>query len=344
MAQTGTNNLITDIPGLRVGNADDTDVRTGVTVILPDKPAVAAYDIRGGGPGTIETDVLEPQNMVEHIDAIVLTGGSALGLRATSGVQDWLRDNKRGFPIGPEEAPFERIPIVPGAILFDLLNGGNKDWGNNSPYPALGRTACEAATRQFRLGSVGAGFGATTFDLKGGLGSASEMTESGFLVGALAVVNALGSATMGDSRHFWAAPFEIGNEFGGLGFPETLPENARSLRLKTRPRENTTLAIVATNADLTPAQAKRVAAMAHDGMARALHPVHTPYDGDIVFCLATGEKPINHAPKDIAAIGTSAAHAVARSIARGVYEATSFSDGSWPSWRERFGFEDKGIK
>jgi L-aminopeptidase/D-esterase-like protein len=340
MADTGTNNLITDIPGLRIGNAEDTDVRTGVTVILPDNRVVAAYDVRGGGPGTIETDALEPHNMVERIDAIVLAGGSALGLRAASGVQDWLRDNNRGYPIGPETAPFERIPIVPGAILFDLLNGGDKDWKDASPYPALGRTACEAADHQFKLGSVGAGFGATTFNLKGGLGSASELTGSGFLVGALAVVNAVGSATMGDSRHFWAAPFEIGNEFGGLGFPVELPEHARAFRHKARPHENTTLAVVATDADLTPAQAKRVAAMAHDGMARALHPVHTPYDGDIVFCLATGGKPITNPPEDLAAIGTSAAHAVARSIARGIFHASALAGDAQPAWQSRFGKPD----
>ena len=337
MAKTGTNNLITDIPGISVGNAENAGARTGVTVILPNDRVVAAYDVRGGGPGTIETDALNPQNLVERIDAIVLSGGSALGLRAASGVQDWLREHNRGFPIGPEDAPFERIPIIPGAILFDLLNGGDKNWGNDSPYPALGRMACEAAASNFKLGSTGAGFGATTLNLKGGLGSASEMTECGFLVGALAAVNAVGSATMGDGHHFWAADFEIGTEFGSHGNPKELPENARAFRHKARPHENTTLAVVATDADLTPTQAQRVAIMAHDGMARALHPVHTPYDGDIVFCLATGKVPVTNPPEDIAAIGTSAAHAVARSIARGVYEATSFGDGTWPSWQDSFG-------
>ncbi len=336
MTKTGTNNLITDIPGIRVGNAHDKTVRTGVTVILPDERIIGAYDVRGGGPGTIETDALDPQNLVDKIDALVLSGGSALGLRATSGVQDWLRDNGRGFPIGPEEAPFERIPIVPGAILFDLLNGGDKDWGKNSPYPALGRTACECTSKQFDLGSIGAGYGATTFGLKGGLGSASEITESGYLVGALAAVNAVGSATMGNSRYFWAAPFEIGDEFGDIGSPEKAPDGARTFNHKARPGENTTLAIVATDADLTPIQAKRIATMAHDGMARALHPVHTPYDGDIVFCLATGEKPVTNEPEALAEIGSAAAHTVARSIARGVYLATGFGDGVWQTWQEKF--------
>ena len=196
-------NLITDVPGLRVGNADDAKLASGVTVVVFDQPAVAAADIRGGGAGTRETDLLDPAMTVERIDAIALSGGSAFGLDAGSGVQAWLREQGRGFAVGPA-----RVPIVPGAILFDLLSGGHKAWGRYPPYRELAYAATANATHAFALGTVGAGYGATTVNLKGGLGSASAKNQDGITLGALALVNAAGSVTVGDSLRFWAAPFE----------------------------------------------------------------------------------------------------------------------------------------
>ncbi|MBZ0215024.1 MAG: P1 family peptidase [Fimbriimonadaceae bacterium] len=332
MTRTGPKNLITDIPGINIGNAHDELRRTGVTVLLVEDRCVASCDVRGGGPGTIETDALSPENLVDHIDAIVLSGGSAFGLSAATGVRAWLAEHNRGFPVGDL-----KIPIVPGAILFDLLNGGDKDWGRTPPYPDLAFRACDRASADFALGSVGAGMGASTHNLKGGLGSASEFTVSGFLVGALAAVNAVGTVTIGSGPHFHAAPSEIGNEFGALGLPEIWPEDARAFAHKARMKENTTLAVVATDAALTAAQAKRLAIAAHDGLARAIYPVHTPFDGDIVFALGTGQRPLNDPAQDIAELGASAAHCLARAIARGVFEATSFDDDGLPSWRQCFG-------
>lgn len=332
MTKSGERNLITDIPGIVIGNAHDEKLRSGVTVLMVEDRCIASCDVRGGGPGTIETDALSPENMVDHIDAIVLSGGSAFGLSAATGVRSWLAEHGRGFLVGDLN-----IPIVPGAILFDMLNGGDKDWGRHPPYPDLAYKACERAASDFDLGSVGAGFGATTNNLKGGLGSTSEQTESGFLVGALAAVNAVGSLTVGDGPHFYAAPSEIDGEFGGLGLPNPWPEKARSFAHKARMKENTTLAIVATDATLTPAQTKRLAISAQDGLARAIFPVHTPFDGDIVFAISTGKKALKDPTQDIAELGAAAAHCLARAIARGVFEATSFDDGAISSWQEKFG-------
>ena len=207
-------NLITDIPGVRVGHADDAALASGVTAVIFDSPAVASIDVRGGGPGTREDGLLEPASTVQEIDAIALSGGSALGLDAAGGIQAWLAEQGRGLRL--REAV---IPIVPGAICFDLLNGGNKAWGRFPPYRDLAYAAARAASDDFALGSVGAGLGATTANFKGGLGSASAQTADGITVGALAVVNAVGSLTVGDGPWFWAAPFELNNEFGGRGLP-----------------------------------------------------------------------------------------------------------------------------
>ena len=198
------NNLLTDITGVRVGHADDTALASGVTAVIFDQPAVAAMDVRGGGPGTREGALLDVANTVERIDAIALSGGSAFGLEAGGGVQAWLAEQGRGLNVRGAV-----IPIVPGAICFDLLNGGNKNWGRFAPYRDLGFEAAAAAATGFALGSVGAGLGALTANLKGGLGSASAQTTSGTKVAALAVVNALGTVTVGDGPWFWAAPFEI---------------------------------------------------------------------------------------------------------------------------------------
>src|SRR5258707_4943131 len=285
-------NLLTDIPGVRVGHADDAKLASGVTAIIFDSPAIASIDVRGGGPGLRESALLQPEATVEAVDAITLSGGSALGLDAAGGVQAWLAEQGRGLRI--REAV---IPIVPGAICFDLLNGGNKAWGRFPPYRDLGYAAASAASTDFTLGSIGAGLGATTANFKGGLGSASALTQGGVAVAALAVVNAVGSVTVGNGPWFWAAPFEIGGEYGGRGLPPSFDPDMLRARLKGGPEansaENTTLAVVVTAAVLTKPQANRLALIAQTGMARAIYPVHAPLDGDVVFAAATGEKPIH---------------------------------------------------
>jgi L-aminopeptidase/D-esterase-like protein len=325
-------NLITDIPGISVGHAGDAKLGSGVTVVVFDKPVTASVDVRGGGPGTRETALLDPAQTVEGIDAIVLSGGSAFGLDAASGTQAWLREQGRGFQI--REA---RVPIVPAAILFDLLSGGDKNWGRYPPYRELGYEAAKAAGHEFALGSVGAGLGATTVNLKGGIGSASGRTRSGLTVGAIAVANAAGSITIGNTQYFWAAPFEQGKEFGGRGWPASLPDDALTFRSKGSLGENTTLAIVATDAELTKAQAKRLAVMAQSGLSRAIHPVHTPLDGDVVFAASMGARPLPDPVHSLSELGTLAANVLARAIARGVYEAAALPfQGALPSWRDRF--------
>jgi len=329
-------NLLTDIAGVRVGHADDAALASGVTAILFDAPAVASIDVRGGGPGTREDAALKPESTVEAIDGIALSGGSALGLDAAGGVQAWLAEQGRGFRI--REAV---IPIVPGAICFDLLNGGNKAWGRFPPYRDLGYAAAHAADADFALGSVGAGLGATTANLKGGLGSASAQTSGGVMVGALAVINAVGSVTVGDGPWFWAAPFEMGNEFGGRGLPPSFTPDMLKARLKGGPAatssENTTLVVVVTDAVLTKAQAKRLAMIAQTGMARAIYPVHAPLDGDVVFAAATGKKPVDPL-FGLTELGMIAANTVARAIARGVHSATALPFlGALPAWSDRFG-------
>jgi len=326
-------NLITDVAGVRVGNADDAALASGATAVVFDTPAVAAIDVRGGGPGTRESSLLDPAMTVERIDAIALAGGSAFGLDAASGVQAWLSEQGRGFPVRSA-----RVPIVPGAILFDLLNGGDKNWGRYPPYRELGYTAAEAAAATFALGSVGAGLGAATATLKGGLGSASATARGQYTVGALVAVNAVGSAVVGDGPWFWAAPFERDAEFGGRGFPASLPPEALRFRAKGAPGENTTLAVIATDALLTKPQTRRLAIMAQDGLARALRPVHTPLDGDAVFAASTGAKPLDDPFVGLAELGAAAADVLARAVARGIYEATALPfPGALPSWRDRFG-------
>jgi D-aminopeptidase len=328
----GSANLITDVPGLAVGNADDAALASGVTAILFDQPAVASADVRGGAPGTREFALLAPEETVEAVDAIVLSGGSAFGLDAPGGVQAWLREQGRGFAVGPV-----RVPIVPGAVLFDLINGGDKNWGRFAPYRDLGYAAAANAGRTFALGSVGAGLGATTVDLKGGLGSASAVTRDGATVGAIVAVNAVGTVTIGDSPSFWAAPFERDGEFGGRGLPSPMPGDAETIRLKGGIQENTTIALVATDAVLTKAQAKRLATVAHDGLARAIYPVHTPLDGDIVFAASTGRRSLADPVVAFAELGTIAGNVLARAVARAVYAATALRfPGALPSWRDRF--------
>jgi D-aminopeptidase len=329
-------NLITDVAGVRIGHAEDARLASGVTAIVFDEPAVASVDVRGGGSGTRETALLDPAQTVEGIDAIVLSGGSAFGLDAASGVQALMREKGRGFRVRDA-----RVPIVPGAILFDLLNGGDKAWERHPPYRELGYEAARNAGAEFALGSVGAGLGATTAHLKGGLGSASARTKAGATIGALAVVNAFGSVTVGDQPHFWAAPFEQNGEFGGRGVAARISAGDLELRAKGLTPENTTLAVVATDARLSKAQCHRLAVMAQDGLARAIYPVHTPLDGDVVFAAATGQKELADPIYSLAELGMVAANVLARAIARGVFEAHALSfQGSLPSWRDKFGNQE----
>jgi L-aminopeptidase/D-esterase-like protein len=330
------NNLLTDIAGVRVGHADDARLASGVTAVIFDRAVVAAMDVRGGGPGTREGALLDVANTVERIDAIALSGGSAFGLESGGGVQAWLAEQGRGFSVRGAI-----VPIVPGAICFDLLNGGNKNWGRFAPYRDLGFVAAAAAGTSFALGSVGAGLGANTANLKGGLGSASAQTNDSVKVAALAVVNAVGSVTVGDGPWFWAAPFEIGGEYGGRGLPASFTPDMLKMRIKSGPTateaESTTLAIVVTDAVLTKAQAKRLAMIAQTGFARAIYPVHAPMDGDVVFAASTGERQIDPLI-GLTELGMVAANVVARAIARGVHAATALPfAGALLSWRDRFG-------
>ncbi len=329
-------NLITDVRGVLIGHAHDAAAATGVTAALFERPTVASMAVLGGAPGTRDTALLEPEMTVEHVDALVLSGGSAWGLSAADGVMSWLAGHGRGFPAGGF-----RIPIVPQAILFDLANGGDKPWARGdgeTPYRRLGMEAAAAAGTHFALGTAGAGFGATTVNLKGGLGSASARAATGQIVGALVAVNAVGSATIGGGPHFWAAPYEHSAEFGGLGWPAAITPAETALRFKGGTGQNTTIALVATDAVLTKAQAKRMALAAHDGLARSLRPAHAPLDGDIVFAAATGH---SGAPSDAFALTelcATAADVLARAVARGVHAATALPfPGAQPAWHDRFG-------
>ena len=327
-----TRNTICDVPGLSVGQAEDPRIATGVTAILFETPCVASISVGGGAPGLRDTALLQPGMTVERIDAVVLSGGSAFGLDSMGGAQAFLRERGRGFRIG--EAV---IPIVPGAILFDLLNGGDKDWGPEPVYWRLGYQAAAKAGLDFELGTAGAGYGATTATYKGGLGSASAVTPSGFTVGAIVAVNALGSATIGDGPHFWAAPYERASEFGGLGWPAPFPAEALDLRVKGARPENTTIALVATDAALTKAEAKRIAVMAQDGLARALRPVHAAFDGDTVFVAATARAAQPPSAVGLLEIGALAADSLARAVARAIFEAKALPfPGAVPDWRSRF--------
>jgi len=324
-------NLITDIFGLSVGHAQDERLGSGVTALIFESPTIASIAVHGGAPGLRDTCLLEPGMTVERIDALVLSGGSVYGLDSMGGAVAFLRESGRGFAVRDI-----KVPIVPGAVLFDLLNGGDKNFGRAPVYWHLGYQAAASAAADFALGSVGAGFGATTENLKGGLGSASDVTSAGFRVGALVAVNTVGRATIGEGPHFWAAPYEKNGEFGGLGWPAPWPADALGFHIKGDATENTTIAIVATDAALAKPEAKRLAIMAHDGMARALRPAHAPMDGDTIFSAATGVAPQVPTLRDQTEIGHCAADCLARAIARAVYEATPlpFPD-ALPSWHGR---------
>ncbi len=324
MTGTGRLNLLTDVPGLAVGNAEDEAALTGVTVVLCEEAAIAGVDVRGGAPGTRETELLRPDCRVERIDALALAGGSVFGLQAGDGVVEWLAARGRGFPVGPW-----RMPIVPGAIIFDLRQG----MAERGPllWRDLAKQACDAAGAEFRLGNAGAGMGASAGRLKGGLGSASTEDEDGLIVGALAVANPVGGTVDSEGR-FWAALLEREGELGGEPGPSGGGED--DPLATSRLGANTTLIVVATNAPLDKAGATRVAMMAHDGLARAVRPAHTPFDGDVVFALSTGGGP-PAAPDRLALIGAHAANCAARAVARGVFEATSIA--GLPAYRDVHG-------
>jgi L-aminopeptidase/D-esterase-like protein len=341
MLRPGSRNLITDVDGILVGNAEDPRLRSGVSVVLCENPSTASVDVRGGGPGTRETDLLDPACGVDRIDAVCLSGGSAFGLSAADGVMRWLKERGRGYVVADIV-----VPIVPTAILFDLLNGGAKSW-DWSPYRELAYAAADKAGCDFALGNAGAGLGAKAGNLKGGLGSASAVDPaSGLQVGALVAVNARGYTTMGDMPQFWAWALEQDGEFGGLpppahGLALSVSHSRADLThdpadaARSDPRANTTIAAVATNARLDKAGAKRLAVMAQDGLARSIRPVHTPQDGDTVFAVATGRHELGDDPLALGELGTLAADCLARAVARGVYNAATL--GAARGWRDVFG-------
>ena len=331
--KVGKKNLITDVTGVMVGNSHNEIIKSGVTVFTSDKRFAAAVTVLGGAPGTRETDLLESDKLVEKIDAIVLSGGSAFGLDAATGVVDCLRKENRGYPLKDIN-----IPIVPSAILADLFNGGDDQWEEN-PYGNLGKLAFNSISNSFEIGTIGAGYGATTSNLKGGLGSASIVLGNGATVGALVAVNPSGSVVTDGSNSFWATPFEIGDEFGGKEFipPKNIfteYHRGDDTRKDNFSIDNTTIAIVATDLDLSKVELKRVSVAAHDGMSRAILPSHTPYDGDLIFAASTGRKKIKIEPSDIYNIGNAAAICLSRAIARGVYEAKSEKNDLLPTWQD----------
>ena len=376
----GKRNLISDVDGILVGHAQNHRIKSGATVITAKQPLLAAVQVTGGAPGTRETDMLASDKLVESVDALVLSGGSALGLDAASGVANLLRAEGRGLDVRGQN-----VPLVPAAIIFDLHNGGDKNWKKN-PYSSLGEKALKAAASEFKLGTVGAGTGALCADLKGGLGSASlefelpehmqaalagassgkglskgksnaarrrkTATRKTATIGALAVVNPVGSVTAIDSANFWAAEAEIANEFGGLGPASAEAANPYQLPpFKPLARENTTLAVVATDLPLGVAELQRLSVAAHDGFARAIYPSHTPFDGDLVFAVSAnsteGRRAKLHTHTDTASwaylhllLGHAAALCVSRAIARGVYNATAYRGDVLPTWQQRWSKSD----
>lgn len=335
MTAAGQRNLITDVAGLRVGQAEAPGIRTGVTVIVPDAPVVAACAVAGGGPGTRETDLLSGGTLVDAVDAIFLSGGSAFGLGAADGVMAGLKQAGRGFSL-VDRPGVPPTPIVPGAILYDLANGGDKDWGEISPYAAMGRAAFDAAGEDFALGRAGAGYGARAGLHPGGTGSASVRTQDGLTVGALACVNCFGSVLMPGTEAYWAWPYEMNGEFGGARPPEGFSMDAEDWgAAKANPAlgENTTIACIATDVTLAPDQAKRIAQMALSGFSRAIRPVFAPFDGDAVFVVSTGRVAVPEPlPLNVTRLGELAASTLARAIARGVYEA-----------RQQQGRQEEGV-
>ncbi|GGR24555.1 P1 family peptidase [Streptomyces netropsis] len=361
----GPLDALTDVAGLRVGHAQRTEggALTGTTVVLTEEGgAVAAVDVRGGGPGTRETDALDPRNLVQRVEAVVLTGGSAFGLDAASGVVGWLEDAGRGFRVGPD--PAQVVPVVPAAALFDLGRGG--DW-RARPDAALGREAAEAASRTkpgapVAQGNVGAGTGAVVGGLKGGIGTASVVLPSGVTVAAVAAVNAVGSAADPLTGALYGRLFEGRVEYPSAdrhvaaqqALDAARQESAKRSAASARPPLNTTIAVVATDAVLTRAQAQKLAGTSHDGLARAVRPVHLLTDGDTVFALATGERPmiagstageLGDLERGVLELGVlneilaAGADVLTRSVAKAVLAAEGVDGpgGVFPSYRELYG-------
>jgi L-aminopeptidase/D-esterase-like protein len=336
----GPRNLITDVQGLSVGNAEDRAGMTGTTVLLCDRPMTAAVEIRGGAPGTRETAALDAVNTVEHIHAVVLSGGSVFGLDAASALTFELARRGIGFRFGTQAWP---CPLIPAAVLFDINNGGDKNWPVEPPYRRLGQAALDGAGADFVLGNAGAGLGAVAGELKGGLGSAS-IQWNGYTLGALVAVNAVGAAVMPGSARLWAMDSALGDEMGPSQPPPStdrrphppLAHTKFASREEGAAARNTTIAVVACDAQLSVAETSRLAIMAVDGMARAIRPIHTPFDGDTVFALASGALSLPEARMPaLAALGTLAADCLSRAIGRAIWAAESL--GRWPSYREAHG-------
>jgi len=331
-ARAGPRNLITDVPGILVGQAEDQAGISGTTVVLAEMPAVASVDVRGGAPGSRETELLGPGTLVDHIDAVVLSGGSAFGLDAAAGVMDWLAEAGRGgFTVGSAI-----VPIVPAAILFDLGFPGRRSWTGEPPYRALGRQAVAAAGKDFRLGNAGAGLGAKSGRLKGGIGSASLVLTGGAVVGAVVAVNSWGATVRPDCGRLWAADLALAGE---IARQPPIPETALNLEDFSQcgsgvPGVSTTIAVVATDAALDKGRCRRLAIMAQDGLARAIRPVHTPFDGDTVFALSTGIGPPVD-PAVLTRLGSAAADCLACAVMRAVLAAEPL--GGIPSWRQLWG-------
>jgi L-aminopeptidase/D-esterase-like protein len=323
----GPLNLITDVGGIRVGHATDERSASGITTLLGDRPLAAGVDVRGGAPGVRETDTLAPDALVGHAHAIVLAGGSVFGLAAADGVAAELTAAGIGLRL---QAHTRAIPIVPAAVLHDLGGEGDKSW-REPPYRALGVASVAVAGRAFALGRVGAGRGARAGHVAGGVGSASLDLGGGLVVGALVAVNSIGSVYLPDGRTFYAWPYEIDGEFGArrpaAGAPlidPTPPESRLGELGSPEPATSTVIGVVATSAALSGGECRRLAVMAHDGVARAVRPAHTPFDGDTIFAVASGSRPVASGAARaalVARLGSAAADCMARAIARGVYEA-----------------------
>jgi L-aminopeptidase/D-esterase-like protein len=331
MATSGPRNLITDVPGILVGQAEDQGAITGTTVVLAEAPAMAAVDVRGGAPGSRETELLRPGTLVERVDAIVLSGGSGFGLDAGSGVMDALATQGRGFAVGRA-----RVPIVPAAILFDLNFPGRKHWTGEPPHRRLGREATARTGEDFALGNVGAGLGAKAGRLKGGLGSASLVLGDGTTVGAIVAVNACGSTVRPDCGRFWAAELALPGEIPPQPAISEAPLDLDDFSAcgDGLVGANTTIAVVATDAPLDKNACQRFAMMAQDGLTRAIRPAHTPFDGDTVFALSTGSGTAV-TPDRLTRLGNAAADCLSRAIMRAIVAAGPL--GGYPGWRELYG-------
>ncbi len=339
-------NHIIDIAGVSVGHAGCGGLVSGTTAIVFEPAATGGVAVFGGAPAGRDLECLAPDRLVDHVDAIVLSGGSGFGLDAAGGVQAWLREEGRGFDVGGTV-----VPIVPQAICFDLMNGGDKNWGRFAPYRDFGYEAAQVSSAdEAALGSVGGGLGATTVNFKGGLGAASARTSDGATVAALILVNALGSATVGDGPYFWAGAFEEAAEFGGLGpAPSVSAEDRRPIwkggpQGTSRPQHATTIGVVATDATLTKAESHRLAISGHDGFARGLRLTHALFDGDILFAASTRRRELSPGPASRIELGALAADCVARAIARAVFTASAPGSGysGPPAYADVFSNGDSG--